>query len=586
MVLTGACVKILRKVGETGKLKEEDPLLRVMELSGILRFEPPSLYSLTYTGRSILSLLSSLEEKGLVDVIGMPDDFRFVGSETIAMIESSIKGGGKVSPDFSSYLEERGFSKDGFLTPEAEELWDIYCLAHPQINVSAELARFIKDLPPGPCRLPGGVSRKDVLLMELEAQRLIAFSMPPGDIFNFTGLGQKVKEFIEKGAQPFPVVLSVDIMVAMKKAVEDPGELTENEAEMLQAMSCIDSYFRVLPAGEALYGAYRIYTEGPLVLTPSICLSDEEIDVMFAIGEFSSKEGVAGVTFDRLKEFLEEKMPSISSGVKRFLYSLECFGLLSSKVDESGSLSYSLSPLGKKVMEDQKKRRRAISSSAVKCITITRKEFSAPALDWCEEAKEQGLLGSYGPTDSGILYADLAASVHRTLHLTDFEVEMLRLVSEKEPLYLKEYQEKYGEKKKGKVKETLELLDAKGLLEILPTGMVVLTDAGSLVKRAISEVASGFENPVTPHLIRIVDAIAEVGKVWEKEKKIRVRPDRWREVERLSGLDPETFSETMALARSVGFLGKNTLRDAGYYLFLAMEKLRKDYQESRRWFYR
>ena len=578
-------MRLLRDIASGKKVGKETEEARVLELAGILRYELPGYYSLTYTGESLVNLLRSLESR--VNMDEWEDNFRFVGSEVIAMLDSVIRAKGRVPEVFLKPLQERGLVDGEELTPEAEELWEIYRLARPHLTVDKELAELIKKLPVGPVKKTGAVDVDDFKVKCLEAQRLIAFSMPPADFFTFTGLGQKVKEALEKGAQPFPVAVSVDIMLALKRAKESPQDLSEDDIVMLQAMAYVDENLELLPAGKALYMAYQLYNLGAMLLTPSIVLTDDDLEVFFAIEELWKKHEQNPEIFpsyDQLREYIAKVRPAIEKDVKKILYSLESFRLVDSTEGPKGKLVYTYTEWGKKVLEDQKQKRRPISSPAVKCITITRKEFSAPGVDWYEEALEQGLVGNFGPTKSGMLYADLSVSIERLPHITDYEMEVLSKISEENPLYIGEYM-KGDEEERVRIRKAIELLDAKGFVEILPTGIVVLTEAGVYMKRALAGVTSGFGNPVTPHLIRVLKAIREVGTLYEREKKIRVRPDRWKKVEKLSGLDPETFSDVLRVARMAKFIGTNTLTQAGYYLLMALDELNKAYSESKKWFY-
>ncbi len=588
MIVTGEGIRLLKAIREGEKFPKETPSARPLELAGIIRFELPGYYSLTYTGEALVDLVNSLEKKGLIDVASWEDNFRFIGSEIMAMVDSSIKAKGRISPHFADILKKRGFVEEDKLNEEAEELWEIYRLARPQLVITQELASLIKRLPVGPARILNTIDLEDELVLELEAQRLIAFSMPPGEFFNFTGLGQKIKEAIEKGAQPFPTVVSIDILVALKRAKENPSELSQAEAEMLMAMAYIDDEYNILPAGQALYQAYELYTKGALLLTPSIAVEEPDIEVLFTIEELWKKYESNPEIFpdpEQIRELIEKKNPALGPETKKILYGLECFNLVESR-EFKNKLAYFFTDWGKGVLEDQKTKRRAVSSPAIKCITMTRKEFSSPSYNWYEEAINADLLGTLGPTKSGTFYADLSVSIDRLPHLTDLEMEILLNISEKNPLYISEYQEKYEKEKAKLIKRALELLDAKGFVEILPTDIVTLTEAGMHMKRALAGAPSGFGNPVTPLIVRVLEAIREVGTLYEREKKIRVRPDRWKKVERLSGLDPDTFAETVSLARRLKFLGTNTLTDAGYYLLLALDEIRKSYAESQKWFFK
>ncbi|WP_051904396.1 DUF505 domain-containing protein [Hippea jasoniae] len=587
MVIRKKDIEILKNIKNGQKLNHSDEDAYILELEDLLSYSTDGNYKLTYSGEAILNLFESIEKNG-IDVSNWKDEFRFIGSEIIAMIDSSIKAGGKVFEDFEKPLKERGFAKDGKLTDEAYELWEIYRLARPQLTIDRELADHIKSLPQGPAKRTGIINADDKLTRRLEAQRLIAFSMPPSNFFAFTGLGRKIRDAILKGSQPFSTVVNLDILLSIKKARENPAQLSDSEKEILLAMAYIDEHNRLLAAGEDLYMAYKLYSEGAILLTPSIALILEEIETLFVVDELWQKHKTNKdiiPTQKQIKEALAKKDEEISQHTAKILYALECFGLISSRKDDRNRLIYHITGWGRKVLEDQKAKKREISSPAVKCLTITRKEFSAPGNDWYEEAKKANLVGDFGPTKSGSMYEELAISIDRLTHITDFEMEILSKISDKNPIYLKEYQQKYNSKDHEKVKKAIELLDAKGFVEILPTGIVILTEAGVYLKKALSGVSSGFGNPVTPHLVRVLRAIKEVGTLYEKEKKIRVRPDKWKEVEKLSGLDPETFGEVIRIARLARFIGTNSLTDAGYNLLCAIDELKKSYSELSRWFF-
>jgi hypothetical protein len=124
----------------------------------------------------------------------------------------------------------------------------------------------------------------------------------------------------------------------------------------------------------------------------------------------------------------------------------------------------------------------------------------------------------------------------------------------------------------------LDSLEAKNLVEILPTDVVTLTEAGQLMKRALSAVSDDVEAPVTPLVIRLLQAIRTHGGLQMREKRIRINPESWKVVERELGVDPETFDDTVNLARISKFITENALTEAGVALLQAVDELaRKEY---------
>ena len=105
-------------------------------------------------------------------------------------------------------------------------------------------------------------------------------------------------------------------------------------------------------------------------------------------------------------------------------------------------------------------------------------------------------------------------------------------------------------------------LEARGLIERLVDGQIVRTEAGQLLAKAVSG-ALQLGHPVTSAIVRLLAAIRQVGTLYVKERKVRMMPHKWAEVERLTGLGPQEFQEAVHIARLGHYIGEVNITEAG-----------------------
>ena len=145
----------------------------------------------------------------------------------------------------------------------------------------------------------------------------------------------------------------------------------------------------------------------------------------------------------------------------------------------------------------------------------------------------------------------------------------------KSGMFLSELFKEFDELMKEEVHLAVEKLQARGFLDVLPNEGLVLTKAGELLKEAVSSIPEGLGNPINPFMFRIVEAIAKVGSFYVKEEKVRILPKQFEEVEKMTGLDHETFINELSLLRLIGILGQNSLHKSGLSLLKAVEEIQK-----------
>ncbi len=602
-------------------LEEEEGLFLELERQALVRQSAPLKWELTYLGTELTKLLEELVTQGkLAAPENWPEGFRWLGSEIIAMLEAAYLAG-QVGPLAVEPLKERGFAQEikdqetgrqyiG-LTQAGQKVFEIYRALEPELEIPAELAQEIRKLPTGPARaalLTTDTHTKHLL----EAMRLIAYSVPTSDIYAFTALGQAVKKTLTYGGFGEGDVLTGDLLWALAD-VADGREVPQATYTVLQALGYLDEKGELLPAGYWALETLRLWKRDLVPDAWTIAIEDEEVEILETIKslwEKARQNPEERPTFTNLRrEMIDRKIRQYKDILARYgrkieemperyrqiagefmlakdlarwyddnfqlrlsLYSLESFALIQTTEDEKGREVFVLTEFGEEVLEEQSEKTRDISSTAVKAITLTHRAFSAPNVSWVEEAKEAGLLGTAEPTKAGLLYARLAESISRLPHLTRYEAEILASIPSR-GITLEELFELMGRGDKRRFKWALEKLEARHLLNVLPDGNVMETEAGELLDRAVSGVPKNFGHPINPLIYRVLKALSEVGTLFVKERRIRILPRNIKEALKRSGLPREVFDEALTAARHAGFVGKNTITEAGLLVLEAVEKM-------------
>ena len=624
-----------------------------LERAGLVRQQTPVRWILTYSGEALANVLKGLyaqgievysekeedvagdivikEQRGLDKPENWPDKYRWIGSETIAMLDAAQKAG-QVGPKAEEHLLQRGLAvriwdrkkKKEYVTLSevGQTVLNIYKNAHPRLIIDDELADFIRNSASGPTtadRLPTGSHHEHLL----EAMRLIAYSVPVSDAYALTALGQAVKKTLEKGGFVKGTVISEDILWNLAR-LADGEDVSEEAKAKLQELAFVDDNGELLEAGEWALEVFRLWYDGPREGVWTIAITDGEVEILQTIEKLIEKyketkdeedspnfENIKRIMIDKqveqYKKILEkygrkikdipEKYRKIAEEFEKAkdlkkwyednfmlreeLYSLESFNLIRSVEDENGKEIFELTEFGRKVLEDQKSNTRSISSTAVKSITMTRKIFSAPSIEWINEAKEQNLIGTAEPTKSGMMYAKMAENIDRLPLLTRFEMEIFKNIPAR-GITEEEVYEKLAKNERDRflIKWALEKLEARRMIEILPDGNVVETKTGELLDQALSGVPSGISNPVNPIIVRMLKALKEVGTMYVKEKKVRILPGNFKKAQAISGLSEDAFNNAINVARLAGYIGKNSITTSGLLLLEASESMLATTEDS------
>lgn len=597
--------------------------LQELQMQGILTLPTPSTVQLTYAGNMLAGVLQEAIEQGLTTPVNeWKDGYRWIGSEVIAMLDAAMTAEHVPNSTWEA-LHSRGLASEikdketkvvkKVVNDAGQAILELYFMLEPELSINKALADYIKQAPEGPTEainLPVEGNQKELL----EAMRLIAYSIPNGEVVTFTGLGQAIKKILHMGVTRE----EGDIITA--SILEQVAHVADGEAIPAEALVALETLNLVIngetltPAGEAALEAWRIYkdqTEQPL---RTIALSEPEAELLLTIehlhekyandpnrlidlneihrelverqiAKFEKLSEAYGRCLDTmpkrksriLKAFLEtkDKMRWFEDNfnLREMLYALEAFDLISESVSDNGHTVFDLTDYGRQVAADQKQATREISSTALKTLMHTNELFMAPNIEWVKQAREEKLLGEFEPTKSGRFYETMAAQIERLPLVTALGAEIFKKIGSKgtsvEAL-LNNYADPLH---KEEARWALEQLEAFGWVEVLADGNIVETPAGELMDMALSGVPSGFGAPLNPAIYRVIKAISEVGTLYVKERKIRMQPKNIKKAIKRSGLSEEAFEKAYIAAREAHYVGKNSVNEAGLNILEAVEQL-------------
>lgn len=551
---------------------EELEYLFHLELAGLV-YEENNSYELSQAGSLVAEAIA--ECSSLIDTPeNWPESFRFIGSEIISMIEivREAQSDAIHQREISIELEKRGLMKEGKLSPIAESILQAYNIAEPGIFITPSLAEKLKQTPPGPGKknlLP--LTKEEIF--QLEAMRLLTFSVPFGNNYSLTGPGQQIRAGLLKGATVNFSLTDEILYSLLQEEIEDEIE------KKLMLMGAIKEKNSLLPAGRHFKRAAELLYIAPISTNPSIDVDTEDLNVLQIINELWEKKRENPEIFPTYKQIRKEvetsSSPTTPWKTSYTLHILESFRLIGSEKNEKGELVYHLTEWGKKILEDRlHHNKKEVTSTAVMSITTTRMENLSPDDEWIEEAEREGLLGKGFPSKSGRLFAQLASTIERLPLISAFEARVLRTLPLWRGMFEKDILSRFPEKEKDHVKSALRKLIAHGLVDVLPGQLYKVTEAGEKFKRGIASVPDGIEFHVTPHLLRLLLAAAESSS----DGRIN-----WKETEKISRLDPETFEKTLSQATQSHFIRADKLTSAALLLIegvLILKEAKTHWEET------
>ncbi len=548
------------------ELSDEDlEYLFHLELSGIV-IEQDGAFELTKSGHliweAINECLKNIKDQGRE--YEWKENAKIIGSEVISMLEISKLAQGSIqdNEDINIELTKRGIAKDGSLLPVADSILTAYYNAKPKLFITPQLAERIKKIPPGP-------GKKSLLELEkedvyqLESMRLLVFSIPFGNSYSLTGIGQQIRAGLIKGLS-FNFPLTDKILSLLLKL----RDINEQESEKLMQIGAIDLSGELLPAGRHLLMAAELMFKGPITLNPSVELDEEDficLSIIDNLWKKYEKDPDTYPSYDKIKEVLEKEYQKEIDHLLS-LHILESYALIKSERTIKDELVFELTDIGKKILEDRKRYNfSSVSSKSIMAISTTRMENLSPGDDWIETAEKERLIGNGYPTNSGLIFTYLASNIERLPMVDTMQRKVLDNISFNKGEFEQAILKRFPQKEIPEVKKALGRLVANGLLDLMPGGLYKVTEPGEIFKRALSVVPPGIMYHVTPHILRLLIAIYNNTSDGNID---------WKKVEQECPLDPKILKDTIQQLRTLMYIKGDKLTTSGRLLVEAVQLLK------------
>ncbi|GCE25102.1 hypothetical protein KDA_05860 [Dictyobacter alpinus] len=450
---------------------------------------------------------------------------------------------------------------------------------------------------------------------------LLTWSSPDRTTYALTTLGQAAYEAVLKEGYPvLDEVLNEAIMTVLAQFIDQGRDaLTPEQLFNLQMLGYVDGEEKITAAGQAAMRAYSLLQQEVEEPSRTFAITEPELELLATLHSISDpsstrpqpppdKQALHKIFVDRMvqhyqqfigrygrdfKGKLAKKQRAVAMleqlkdhdkwfntfwDLDELLVSLAAFDLVRPEPMDQKTV-YNITPNGQRIVEAVGRGTNDISATGVKVLTSAITRLHSPADLWVEQARDEGLIGTKGGiTKEGHLFADLAEHCTRLPALTRDEAEMLKNL----PQIINDIAspaEKKTQQDEGKQRWALEKLEARVFIECLVDGQIVRTPIGQLLVKAISG-AMHLGHPVTPSIVRLVAAIRQIGTLYVKERKVRIVPENWAEIERLTGLGPQEFKEVRHVARMAQYIGEVTITEAGLDLLMIMDQLNKQIETS------
>ncbi len=573
-------VRVLRKLKEersADKLSASNIVARrefsrtVMELHimGLVKISGDNII-ITHAGERIVEAFEAIN----VPEDKIPDPW--INSAVIYALELAELTG-YVPKLWRDMLEARGLWSNG-TTKAATEILEAYRNARPLIYITPEIAEFLIGLPPGPAPLDELIASRDSggyghnVVNALEATRLLRISppTPEGSTYILTPVGRKVRRALLR-APIYDSVILIDERIVDLMQREDLSEAEISELERMH----LRTGTKTTSMGKELVESYKEQTKVEDVIVP-FSISVEELAVMKMIEEFTKKyppeEPVP--TYSDLRD----KVPGVNLG--EILHLLEAKELVK-RVEKRSKDTYELTDIGLEVLSKFRDLDRNITSSAVKSATYT-VIGRPPKAEWVKEGRELGIIFN-DITERGWFLINIAKRIRKKPFLTIYDANIVHKVPAK-GMKIDELVKNIANTlnvDEGGVVRAISEAESKGLVDVLPNDVVVLTYLGKAVKDVISMASTNellkSRISITPThynvLLIIRENIGTLKKLYaQKDVKTLINEEVkiiYNNIKRVTSISLDEIKKTLQQLRAYGLLGRTGITEAGELLLKA-----------------
>ena len=558
-----AMVKVLDEKLDRGEFRfeefaerfggKEQALQALMDLysQGLLDHRGGGVFEVTDHGRRLVEAWRTS---------GRPEAEPWIDSRIYTMLHSSVIAGGRIPESWVKILEERGFvDEEGFLSPEGYSVYETLSEAPKRPVVTKAIAGALLALPEGPAEKRFYASR---FIDTIEAAGLLARSVPNGLYAALSRPGRLLKRaftLINLDAN-VPALLNPLIYGALEALLR--GEEVDREIrEMLGEIGYVTAAGAPTLAGRLVVKAWRLLQK-PVATTPSAISSDElkVMEIIEILWEKAKSNPELAPDHKLVKEWADKlKVRFEYYTVGLSIYHLESMGLLEEVYDEELKKTVlRFTKLGEEVY----RRSGGKASTAIGSRVLVEADQGLGFSEaWAPRAQEEGLLGTGGPTKYGLALQRASREAKRSILVTRLEAMLLKRLPEKRSMSIEALKKSFPGEEEA-IGFALGKLEARGLVETLPDGRVVITPPGALVKAAIVAAPSGVATPVNPRVIKLLEAVKKLHTTEDVAKLVK---------ETRLGLDE--LKDALVLARACKLIGRNSVTGEGEALLEAVKLL-------------
>ena len=484
---------------------------------------------------------------------------------------------GYVPKIWESMLKTRGLWNNG-LTEAAIEVLRAYRSARPLIYITPEIAEFLIGLPPGPAPLDELIAFRDSggyghsVVNALEATRLLKISPPTsgGSTYILTPVGRKVRRALLR-TPIYDSVILIDERIVDLMQKENLSEAEVSELERMRLKSGSET----TKMGKELVESYKEQIKAEDIIVP-FAISVKELTVMKVIEEFARKyppeEPVP--TYSDLRD----KVPGINLG--EILHLLEAKELVK-RVEKRSKDTYELTNIGVEVLSKFRDLDRNITSSAVKSATYTI-TGRPPKAEWVKEGRELGIVFN-DITERGWFLINTAKKIRKKPFLTIYDTNIVHRVSAKGTKIdelARNIATILSTDEEGVIRAISEA-ESKGLVDVLPNDIVVLTQLGKTIKDVISMASTDellkSRISITPThynvLLIIKENIRTLKKLYvQKDMKTLISEEVkiiYNNIKKVTSISLDEIKKTLQQLRAYGLLGRTGITEAGELLLKA-----------------